>query len=198
MHLHATLSDAGRYRGDIVNETGPDAVLRAAVNARKMLLAGFTTIRDLGQLHLTPDLLAVAMGRANGGRSASGTGRFGPVDARVGSLGVVAVEGAAAGAEGLPGRRGGGLQGRGFRRGEGEEGPELGVVAVGPVHDFRKDGEETLRAGGAGEDQDMEVGFVHQFGGAAEGTTGLPGGLRVGWPAAGTAEVADGGHGRRG
>jgi imidazolonepropionase-like amidohydrolase len=65
MHVHVLLRDAVSYRGDILSETGPDAVLRSSTNARKMLLAGFTTVRDLAQLHLTPDLLAVSMSRAS-------------------------------------------------------------------------------------------------------------------------------------
>jgi imidazolonepropionase-like amidohydrolase len=65
MHVHVLVRDAGSYRADIVGETGPDAVLRSATTARKLLLAGFTTIRDMAQLHLTPDLLAVSLARAS-------------------------------------------------------------------------------------------------------------------------------------
>ncbi|MBL0156286.1 MAG: amidohydrolase family protein [Bryobacterales bacterium] len=64
MHVHILL-DAARYRSDIVHESGADAVLRSLAGARKMLLAGFTTVRDLGQLHPTRDLLAVSMARAS-------------------------------------------------------------------------------------------------------------------------------------
>jgi imidazolonepropionase-like amidohydrolase len=69
MHVHVLMRDAGSYRADIVGETGPDAVLRSATTARKLLLAGFTTIRDMAQLHLTPDLLAVSLARASDARS---------------------------------------------------------------------------------------------------------------------------------
>lgn len=65
MHVHVLL-DGARYRGDIVAETGADAVLRSAISARQMLMAGFTTVRDLGQLHPTRDLLAVSLARASG------------------------------------------------------------------------------------------------------------------------------------
>jgi imidazolonepropionase-like amidohydrolase len=65
MHVHLTMRDGASYRPDILGETGSDAVLRSAPNARKMLLAGFTTVGDLGQLHLTPDLLAVSLSRAS-------------------------------------------------------------------------------------------------------------------------------------
>jgi imidazolonepropionase-like amidohydrolase len=66
MHVHTLVRDgSSAYRADIVGETGADAVLRSTNGARKMLLAGFTTVRDLGQLHLTKDLLAVSMARAS-------------------------------------------------------------------------------------------------------------------------------------
>jgi imidazolonepropionase-like amidohydrolase len=65
MHVHILLRDAASYRADILGETGADAVLRSTTSARKMLLAGFTTVRDMAQLHLTPDLLAVSMARAS-------------------------------------------------------------------------------------------------------------------------------------
>jgi imidazolonepropionase-like amidohydrolase len=65
MHVHTLVSGGNQYRADIVDETGPDAVLRSTVSVQKMLLAGFTTVRDLGQLHMTPDLLAVSLARAS-------------------------------------------------------------------------------------------------------------------------------------
>ena len=65
MHVHVLLRDATSYRADILAETSADAALRSTGNARRMLLAGFTTVRDLGQLHLTPDLLAVSLARAS-------------------------------------------------------------------------------------------------------------------------------------
>lgn len=65
MHVHLLLRGGSSYRADIVGETGADAVLRSTASVRKMLLAGFTTVRDLAQLHLTPDLLAVAMAHAS-------------------------------------------------------------------------------------------------------------------------------------
>jgi imidazolonepropionase-like amidohydrolase len=65
MHVHILLRDSGSYRADVLGETGADAVLRSTTSARKMLLAGFTTVRDMAQLHLTPDLLAVSMAHAS-------------------------------------------------------------------------------------------------------------------------------------
>lgn len=64
MHVHALLADGARYRADLVADTPAEAVLRAAPALRKMLDAGFTTIRELGQLNPTPDLLNVALARA--------------------------------------------------------------------------------------------------------------------------------------
>ena len=63
-HVHLLLSDAVHYRADIVGETASEAVLRSAPNARKMLMAGFTTVRDLGQVQLTKELLGVSLARA--------------------------------------------------------------------------------------------------------------------------------------
>lgn len=65
MHVHVLIREGNGYRADILGETGADAVLRSTASARKMLLAGFTTVRDMAQLHLTPDLLAVSMARAS-------------------------------------------------------------------------------------------------------------------------------------
>src|SRR3974390_331481 len=65
MHVHLTIGESARYRSEIVGETPADAVLRSQVNARRVLLAGFTSVRDLGQLHLTKDLLAVSMAKAS-------------------------------------------------------------------------------------------------------------------------------------
>jgi imidazolonepropionase-like amidohydrolase len=65
MHVHVLVRDAISYRPDVLGENGANAVLRSTASARKMLLAGFTTVRDMAQLHLTPDLLAVSMARAS-------------------------------------------------------------------------------------------------------------------------------------
>jgi imidazolonepropionase-like amidohydrolase len=65
MHVHVLVRDATSYRPDVLGENGSNAVLRSTTSARKMLLAGFTTVRDMAQLHLTPDLLAVSMARAS-------------------------------------------------------------------------------------------------------------------------------------
>lgn len=66
MHVHLLVRDAtSSYRADVLGETGPEAVLRSTASARKMLLAGFTTVRDLAQLHFNKDLLVVSLARAS-------------------------------------------------------------------------------------------------------------------------------------
>lgn len=49
-HTHITSEGGGERTVDRLSETGADAALIGAVNARRMLMAGFTTIRDLGGL----------------------------------------------------------------------------------------------------------------------------------------------------
>lgn len=47
-HTHMSLSLTGDWHNRETHEGPPDAALRAAKNARTTLLAGFTTVRDLG------------------------------------------------------------------------------------------------------------------------------------------------------
>jgi imidazolonepropionase-like amidohydrolase len=64
MHVHV-LADAESLRADIFGEEPAEAVLRSSISARKMLMAGFTSVRDVGQNHYTKDLLAVALSKAS-------------------------------------------------------------------------------------------------------------------------------------
>ncbi|MGE0353855.1 MAG: amidohydrolase family protein [Gemmatimonadales bacterium] len=48
MHTHLTLDIEGDWLTRDVRETAADAALRGARNARRTLLAGFTTVRDVG------------------------------------------------------------------------------------------------------------------------------------------------------
>jgi imidazolonepropionase-like amidohydrolase len=48
MHTHLTFSIAGDWVNQAVHETAADAALHGAHNARITLLAGFTTVRDVG------------------------------------------------------------------------------------------------------------------------------------------------------
>ncbi len=50
MHTHLSLDIEGDWVHRPVEETAVDAALRGARNARRTLLAGFTTVRDLGSL----------------------------------------------------------------------------------------------------------------------------------------------------
>ncbi|MEP7366717.1 MAG: amidohydrolase family protein [Acidobacteriota bacterium] len=65
MHVHLLLSDSEHYRAELVSESPADAVLRSTTNVSKLLMAGFTTVRDLGQTQPVRELLAVSMARAS-------------------------------------------------------------------------------------------------------------------------------------
>lgn len=59
-HTHVTSEGGGQRSLDRMSATGADYALAGAVNARRMLMAGFTTIRDLGAF----DLADLALKRA--------------------------------------------------------------------------------------------------------------------------------------
>ena len=64
MHTHL---DFDFYPGSFdvaVKESGSDGALRAAKNAAATLQAGFTTVRNVGQVHATLDLVVVALAQA--------------------------------------------------------------------------------------------------------------------------------------
>jgi imidazolonepropionase-like amidohydrolase len=64
-HVHLGLDDGGvQSRSTILTDSTADATLRAARNARITLLSGFTTVRDLAQVHPSLDLIEVAVGEA--------------------------------------------------------------------------------------------------------------------------------------
>lgn len=64
MRVHLLLKSATRFCLDVIAETPAEAVPRSTVIARKTLLAGFTTVRELGLLYPTKDRLEVSMVRA--------------------------------------------------------------------------------------------------------------------------------------
>ncbi|MFL6417027.1 MAG: amidohydrolase family protein [Bryobacteraceae bacterium] len=64
MHVHVVGAEVN-FRANIFGEEPAEAALRSTVGARKMLMAGFTTVRDLGQTQYTKDLLAVALSKAS-------------------------------------------------------------------------------------------------------------------------------------
>ena len=65
-HVHLGLDDgfSPQFRTAVFTDSTADATLRVVRNARTTLLAGFTTVRDLGQIHPAPDLIAVSVGEA--------------------------------------------------------------------------------------------------------------------------------------
>ncbi len=56
VHTHLTLEISGDWTNRPVRETGIDAALRGVRNARRTLLSGFTTVRDLGAFAGGPDV----------------------------------------------------------------------------------------------------------------------------------------------
>lgn len=64
MHTHLDLDYNNGFGGIITNESASKGAIRATKNARKTLLAGFTTVRDVGQVHLTDELIGAALSEA--------------------------------------------------------------------------------------------------------------------------------------
>ncbi len=64
MHVHLD----GDFEGNwdyLYKESASDGTARAIYNAEKTLMGGFTTVRNIGQLHITPDLIDVALKSAS-------------------------------------------------------------------------------------------------------------------------------------
>ncbi|MDH3991073.1 MAG: amidohydrolase family protein [Gammaproteobacteria bacterium] len=65
MHVHLDLDfDAANF-GIVVTESSSEAALRGAKNAEQTLMAGFTTVRNVGQVHPSLDLIDVALAQAS-------------------------------------------------------------------------------------------------------------------------------------
>ncbi len=64
MHVHLDADFEGNW-DYLYKESASQGTIRAIVNAEKTLLAGFTTIRNIGQLHITPELIDVAIAEAS-------------------------------------------------------------------------------------------------------------------------------------
>ena len=64
MHVHLDADFEGNW-DYIYKESSSQGTIRAIVNAEKTLLAGFTTVRNIGQLHITPELIDVAIAEAS-------------------------------------------------------------------------------------------------------------------------------------
>ena len=65
MHVHLDMDFIQNYQFASVTESGSDAVLRGAKNAKKTLMAGFTTVRNIGQTHPTKELIGVSLANAS-------------------------------------------------------------------------------------------------------------------------------------
>jgi imidazolonepropionase-like amidohydrolase len=64
MHVHLDLDFNGGFDHIIGKESASKGALRAARNAEKTLMAGFTTIRNIGQGHISKELIDVALAEA--------------------------------------------------------------------------------------------------------------------------------------
>ena len=62
-HVHLAISDS-RFAQTLLTESGASATLRAAQSARQTLMAGFTTVRDMGQVNPALELIIVALADA--------------------------------------------------------------------------------------------------------------------------------------
>lgn len=63
VHLYANLVD--NYQFLLVTESASKGALRGQKNAEKTLMAGFTTVRDVGQIHPSIELINVALAEAS-------------------------------------------------------------------------------------------------------------------------------------
>lgn len=64
MHVHLDLDFERADFGIVVTESGAEAALRSAKNAERTLMAGFTTVRNVGQVHPSLDLIDAAVAHA--------------------------------------------------------------------------------------------------------------------------------------
>lgn len=65
MHVHLDMDFMKNHATLMVTESGSKRTLRAVKNAEKTLLAGFTTVRNIGQVHPTIELIDVALSEAS-------------------------------------------------------------------------------------------------------------------------------------
>jgi imidazolonepropionase-like amidohydrolase len=64
MHTHLDLDYNNGFGNIITGESASKGAIRAAKNAEKTLLAGFTTVRNVGQVHITGELIGAALSEA--------------------------------------------------------------------------------------------------------------------------------------
>lgn len=65
MHVHLSFDLGPEYELDFVKTDAAMATLTGVVNARKLLYAGFTTVRDLGQIYPGETFVDVALSKAS-------------------------------------------------------------------------------------------------------------------------------------
>jgi imidazolonepropionase-like amidohydrolase len=64
MHTHLDLDYNNGFGNIITSESASKGAIRAAKNAEKTLMAGFTTVRNVGQVHITGELIGAALSEA--------------------------------------------------------------------------------------------------------------------------------------
>ena len=65
MHTHLDLDFDGTWDRILTKENASKGAIRAVRNAERTLMAGFTTVRNIGQGHITHELVNVALAEAN-------------------------------------------------------------------------------------------------------------------------------------
>ena len=65
MHVHLDIDFSGSFDAAITKENASQGTLTGVKNARLTLLAGFTTVRNVGQVHYTKELIDVALAEAS-------------------------------------------------------------------------------------------------------------------------------------
>lgn len=64
MHTHLDLDYKDGFGNIITSESASKGAIRATKNAEKTLMAGFTTVRNVGQVHITGELIGAALSEA--------------------------------------------------------------------------------------------------------------------------------------
>jgi len=64
MHTHLDLDYVGNFDAIITQETASKGALRGAKNAELTLMAGFTSVRNLGALHVADELIGASLAQA--------------------------------------------------------------------------------------------------------------------------------------
>ena len=64
MHTHLDLDYVGNFDAIITQEPATKGALRGAKNAELTLMAGFTTVRNVGALHVTDELIGASLAQA--------------------------------------------------------------------------------------------------------------------------------------